>query len=153
MKEKFDFPVYDEITEDLNDITALYIRYSEHESTKESNAVRVQYKALKKYCLDNAVNNPVIFMDDNGIDADIFRPAYQTMLKQLKSGKIRKVIFYSIDRIGSAPTTIIDFLFDCQKYNFNFYVIEDGFDSTDRKELDKILSVITNFQKLPKSGY
>ena len=118
-----------------------------------SNDVGVQYKALKQYCLDNAVNNPVIFMDDNGMDADIFRPAYQTMLKQLKSGKIRKVIFYSVDRIGSAPTTIIDFLFDCQKYNFNFYVIKDGFDSTNRKELDKILSVTTNFQNLPKVGY
>ena len=153
MKEKFDYPVYDEITEDLNDITALYIRYSELEIAKESNDVVVQYKALKQYCLNNSVDNPFIFIDDNYMGSEAKSPAYQTMLKQLISGKIRKVIFYSVDRIGSAPTTIIDFLFDCQKYNFNFYVIADGFDSTNRKELDSILSVITNFQKLPKFGY
>ena len=28
MKEKFDYPLYDEITEDLDNITALYMRNS-----------------------------------------------------------------------------------------------------------------------------
>ena len=81
MKEKFDYPLYDEITEDLDNITALYIRYSELEEAKESNNIEVQYEALKKYCLNNNVQNPVIFIDDNVMGADAKRPAYQSMLK------------------------------------------------------------------------
>ena len=153
MKEKFDYPLYDEITEDLDNITALYMRNSPLDSKKETNKIEVQYEALKQYCLDNNVQNPVIFIDDNVMGADAKRPAYQGMLKQLKSGKIKKVIFYSADRIGRTPSVVINFFKDCQKYNFNFYVIKDCFDSINRKELDTILSVITHFQKLPKFSY
>ena len=150
MKEKFDFPIYDEFTEDLNDITALYIRYSELETAKESNDVGVQYKALKHYCLNNTVSNPIIFIDDNYMGADANRPAYQAMHKQLKNGKIKRAIFYSADSIGRAPSVVTNFFKDCQKYKFDFYVIKDNFDSKDRKALNTIISVITNFQNLPK---
>ena len=153
MKYNFDFPIYDEITENLDNIAALYIRYSELELAKESNDIKVQYEALKQYCIDNAVSNPVIFIDDNYMSADANRPAYQSILKQLKSGKIKKAIFYSADRIGRTPSVIINFFKDCQKYNFNFNVIKENFDSQDRKALDTILSAITNFQNLPKFGY
>ena len=152
MKEKFDYPLYDEITEDLDNITALYIRNSPLDSEKETNKIEVQYEALKKYCLDNNVQNPVIFIDDNVMGADAKRPVYQAMLKQLKSGNIKKVIFFSADRIGRTPSVVINFFKDCQKYNFNFYVIKENFDSKDRKAVDTILSVITDFQKLPKYG-
>ena len=115
--------------------------------------MKVQYEALKHYYLNNAVSNPVIFVDHNYMGADANRTAYQVMLKQLKSGKIKRAIFYSADRKGRSPSVVTNFFKDCQKYNFNFYVIKDGFDSTDRKKLNSILSVITNFQNLPKFGY
>ena len=153
MKEKFDFPLYDEITEDLNDITALYMRNSPLDSAKESNKIEVQYEALKKYCLDNNVQNPVIFIDDNVLGADAKRPAYQAMLKQLKSGKVKKVIFYSAASIGRTPSVVTNFFKDCQKYKFDFYVVKDNFDSKDRKAINTILSVITDFQNLPKFSY
>ena len=114
--------------------------------------IKLKY-SMKLYCLDNNVQNPVIFIDDNFMGADAKRPAYQAMLKQLKSGKIKKVIFFSADRIGRTPSVVINFFKDCQKYNFNFYVIKDNFDSNDRKSINTILSVINNFQKLPKYGY
>ena len=85
--------------------------------------------------------------------ADAKHPAYQAMLKQLKSGKIKKAIFYSADCIGRTPSVEKNFFKDCQKYKFDFYVIKDNFDSKDRKAVDTILSVITNFQNLPKFGY
>lgn len=153
MKYNFDFPIYDESTEKSDNITALYMRNSPLDSEKETNKIEVQYEALKKYCLDNNVQNPVIFIDDNVMGADAKRPAYQSMLKQLKNGKIKKVIFYSADRIGRAPSVVINFFKDCLKYNFNFYVLKDNFDSKDRKVLNTIISIITNFQNLPKFGY
>ena len=153
MKEKFDFPLYDEILGDLSDITAVYMRNSPLDSPKDTNKIEVQYKALKKYCLDNNVQNPVIFIDDNVLGADAKRPAYQAMLKQLKSGKVKKVIFYSADSIGRSPSVVTSFFKDCQKYKFDFYVIKDNFDSKDRKAVNTILSLITKFQNLPKFGY
>ena len=113
----------------------------------------MQYEALKQYCLNNAVSNPVIFIDDNYMGADVNRPAYQAMLKQLKSGKIKRAIFYSADRIGRTPSVVTNFIKDCQKYKFEFYVIKDNFDSKDRKSINTILSVITDFRKLPKFSY
>ena len=95
----------------------------------------------------------MIFIDDNYMGADAKRPAYHAMLKQLKSGKIKKAIFYSADRIGRTPSVVTNFFKDCQKYKFNFYAIKDNFDSKDRKAIDTILSVIINFQKLPKFSY
>lgn len=153
MKYNFDFPIYDEITEDFKDITALYMRNSPLDSAKDTNEIEVQYEALKQYCIDNEVSNPVIFIDDNYMGADANRPAYQAMLNQLKSGNIKKVIFFSADRIGRAPFVVINFFKDCQKYKFDFYVIKDNFDSKDRESFNSIVSVITDFQKLPKFCY
>ena len=153
MKEKFDYPLYDEITEDLDNVTALYMRNSPLDSAKDSNKIEVQYEALKRYCLDNNVQNAVIFIDDNVLGADAKRPAYQAMLKQLKGGKIKKAIFYSAASIGRSPSVVTNFFKDCQKYKFDFYVIKDNFDSKDRKAVNTILSVITDFRKLPKFIY
>lgn len=153
MKYNFDFPIYKDSTEESDNIIALYMRNSPLDSEKETNKIEVQYEALKQYCLDNDVQNPVIFIDDNVMGADTKRPAYQAMLKQLKSGKIKKVIFYSADCIGRTPSVVKNFFKDCQKYKFDFYVIKDNFDSKDRKAIDTILSVITNYQNLPKFGY
>ena len=83
--------------------------------------------------------------------ADVNRPAYQSMHKQLKRGNIKRAIFYNADRIGRTPSVVTNFFNDCQKYKFDFYVIKDNFDSKDRKSLDAILSVITNFQNLDKT--
>ena len=94
----------------------------------------------------------MICIDDNYMGADANRPAYQAMLKQLKIGKIKRAIFYSADRIGRTPSVVINFFKDCQKYKFDFYVIKDDFDSKDKKAVDTIISVITDFQKLPKYG-
>ena len=153
MKYNFDFPIYKDSTEESDNITALYMRNSPLDSAKDTNEIEVQYEALKKYCLNNNVQNPIIFIDDNVLGADAKRPAYQSMIKQLKSGKIKKAIFYSADRIGRTPSVLINFFKDCEKYKFDFYVIKDNFDSKDRKSLNTILSVITDFQKLPKFGY
>lgn len=152
MEYNFDFPIYDVSTKESDNITALYMRNSPLDSEKETNKIEVQYEALKKYCLDNNVQNPVIFIDDNVMGADAKRPAYQAMLKQLKSGEIKKAIFYSVDRIGRTPSVVVNFFKDCQKYKFDFYVIKDNFDSKNRKAVDTIISVITDFQKLLKYG-
>lgn len=153
MEYNFDFLIYKESTEESDNITALYMRNSPLDSAKETNKIEVQYEALKQYCIDNEVSNPVIFIDDNYMGADANRPAYQSILKQLKNGKIKKAIFYSIDRIGRTPSVVTNFFKDCQKYKFDFYVIKDNYNSKDRKSINTILSVITDFQKLPKFDY
>ena len=150
MKYNFDFPIYKESTDESDNITALYIRYSELESAKESNYIEVQYEALKQYCIDNAVSNPVIFIDDNYMGADANRPEYQSILKQLKNGKIKKTIFYSVDHIGRTPSVVTNFFKDCQKYKFDFHIIKDNFDSKDRKTINIILSVINDFRNFDK---
>ena len=147
---KFDFPVYTEMEENLEDVTALYIHYSAIEQSKDTNAIKVQYDALKQYCSENNVQNPVVFIDDNFMGADGKRPAYQIMMEQLRNGKIKEVIVYSVDRISSTPTGVINFFKECKKYNFCFYVIKEKFDSCDRETFGTILSALTIFQNISK---
>ena len=147
---KFDSPIYTEMEENLENITALYIRYSAIEKSKDTNAIKVQYDALKQYCSENNVQNPVVFIDDNFMGADGKRPAYQIMMEQLRNGKIKEVIVYSVDRISSIPTGVINFFKDCAKYKFQFFIMKEKFDSRDRETFNTILSALITFQNISK---
>ena len=147
---KFVFPIYTEMEENLENVTALYIRYSAIEQSKDTNAIQVQYDAMRQYCSENNVQNPVVFIDDNFMGADGKRPAYQIMMEQLRNGKIKEVIVYSVDRISSTPTGVINFFKDCEKYNFRFYVMKEKFDSRDREAFGIVLSALTTFQNISK---
>lgn len=148
---KFDFPIYTEMEENLKNATALYIRYSAIEQSKDANAIKVQYDALKQYCAENNVQNAVVFIDDNFMGADRKRPAFQTIMEQLKSGRIKDVIIYSVDRISAISTGIINFLKDCEKFKFRFYIVKDKFNSRDRETFNTILSALITFQSLSKT--
>ena len=147
---KFDFPIYTEVEENLENVTALYIRYSSIEKSKDTNAIQVQYDALRQYCSKNNVQNPVVFIDDNFMGADGKRPAYKTMMEYLKNSKIKEVNIYSVDRIAGVPTGIINFFKDCEEFKFQFYIIKEQFDSRDREIFNTILSALITFQNLSK---
>ena len=69
MKEKskkitFDYPLYDEITDDDDEITAAYLRVSTDTQAQEGYGLDVQYAAIKRYVEAYGIKNVFIFTDD-----------------------------------------------------------------------------------------
>ena len=76
-----------------NLITALYPRLShEDELQGESNSISNQKKILKKYAMDRGYTNIQFYIDD-GISGTTFnRAGFQSMIADVESGKVKRVI-------------------------------------------------------------
>lgn len=143
---KFDYPLYDTVTDDCTDITALYLRVSTDTQAQEGYGLDVQYNALYRYCSAYDIANPVIFVDDGYTGVNDNRPAFQRMLYLMKRGKIRLVITYSLDRIGRTQMLILKFLKeDCEKANCDFYAVKDNVDSRSKTTYGILISILSIF--------
>lgn len=128
---KFDYPLYDTISDDLEDITALYLRVSTDSQAQDGYGLDVQYDAIHKYCEAYNPTNPVVFIDDGYTGTNDKRPAFQKMRKLMRSGKVKLILTYSLDRLGRNQMIILKFLKEeCEKNNIAFLAVRDNIDST-----------------------
>ena len=131
MKEKskkiiFDYPLYDEITDDEDEITAAYLRVSTDTQAQEGYGLDVQYAAIKRYVEAYGIKNVFIFTDDGYTGMNEVRPAFSAMSKLMKEGRVRFVITYSLDRIGRTQMIILRFLKEqCESAKCDFYAVKD----------------------------
>lgn len=143
---KFEYPLYDVISDDCTDITALYLRVSTDTQAQEGYGLDVQYNALSRYCSAYDITNPVIFVDDGYTGVNDNRPAFQKMLSLMKRGKIRLIIAYSLDRIGRTQMLILKFLKeDCEKAKCDFYAVKDNVDSRSKTTYGILISILSIF--------
>ncbi len=68
MKEKsksinFCFPVYDTISENLTDITAVYLRVSTDMQAQDGYGLDFQFDAIRKYVQAYDISNPVVLSE------------------------------------------------------------------------------------------
>lgn len=151
MKEKsktlqFDYPLYDEIAEDMQDITALYLRVSTDMQAQEGYGLDTQYDKIRKYCEAYEVPNPVVFVDDGYTGVNDHRPAYQKMLELMRKGRIKFVIAYSLDRIGRNQMLILKFLKEeCVKAGCDFLAVKDNIDSRSKQTYGILISILSIF--------
>ena len=106
MKEKskkldFCFPVYDEIPEEISDITAIYLRVSTDMQAQDGYGLDFQFDAIKKYVQAYDIKNPVVFVDDGYTGMNEDRPAFRELNRLMENGRVKFVITYSLDRILS----------------------------------------------------
>ena len=139
MKEKskkiiFDYPLYDEITDDDDEITAAYLRVSTDTQAQEGYGLDVQYAAIKRYVEAYGIKNVFIFTDDGYTGMNEVRPAFSAMSKLMKEGRVKFVITYSLDRIGRTQMIILRFLKEqCETAKCDFYAVKDNVDSRSRQ--------------------
>ena len=79
MKEKskkieFDYPSYDKISVDDNEITAVYLRVSTDSQAQEGYGLDVQYNAIKRYVEAYEIKNVFVFVDAND-NSEVFKRA------------------------------------------------------------------------------
>ena len=151
MKEKskkitFDYPLYDEISDDDDEITAAYLRVSTDTQAQEGYGLDVQYAAIKRYVEAYGIKNVFIFTDDGYTGMNEVRPAFSAMSKLMKEGRVKFVITYSLDRIGRTQMIILRFLKEqCESAKCDFYAVKDNVDSRSRQTYGILISILSIF--------
>ena len=83
------------------EITALYCRLSrDDDQVGDSNSIVHQKEILESYAKSHAFLNPVFYVDDGYSGTNFNRPAFQRMLGDIESGKVKTVIVKDMSRFG-----------------------------------------------------
>lgn len=145
-KNEFDYPSYDKITDDNNEITAVYLRVSTDSQAQEGYGLDVQYNAIKRYVEAYEIKDVFIFVDDGYTGMNEVRPAFSKMCELMGEGRVKLVITYSLDRIGRTQMIILKFLKEqCEKAKCDFYAVKDNVDSRSRQTYGILISILSIF--------
>jgi DNA invertase Pin-like site-specific DNA recombinase len=113
-------------------ITALYERLSQEDKLEgESNSIANQKKILERYCKEHGYTGIRHYEDDGYSGTNFQRPSFQSMLADVKAGKISRVIVKDMSRFGRDYLQVgmyTDILFP--NLGVHFVAVNDGVDST-----------------------
>lgn len=143
---KFNYPTYEEVPDDLTDITAIYLRVSTDSQAQDGYGLDVQYGANERYCKAYDLQNVIVFVDDGYTGVNDKRPAFQALLKLMRERRIKFVITHSLDRIGRTQMLILKFLKeDCAKAGCDFFAVKDSIDSRSKQTYGILISILSIF--------
>lgn len=143
---KFNYPTYEEISENMTDIVAIYLRVSTDSQAQDGYGLDVQYNANERYCMAYDLQNVVVFVDDGYTGVNDKRPAFQILLKLMREKRIKFVITHSLDRIGRTQMLILKFLKeDCAKAGCEFFAVKDSIDSRSKQTYGILISILSIF--------
>lgn len=110
---------------------AIYSRKSIFTGKGES--IENQVQMCREYILNYISKDAEIFVyEDEGYSGgNTNRPKFQEMIKDIKSGKINRIVCYKLDRIGRSVAQLSNMFELLDKYNCSFTSItEQQFDTT-----------------------
>ena len=143
---KFCFPLYEDITDDLTDITAIYLRVSTDMQAQDGYGLDFQFDAIRKYVQAYEIPNPVVFVDDGYTGMNEDRPAFKELNRLMDLGRVKFVITYSLDRIGRTQMIILKFLKErCEKCHCDFFAVKDNIDSRSKQTYGILISILSIF--------
>lgn len=110
--------------------TAIYVRVSTADQAIEGYSIQEQIERLKKYCEAMNWNVYKIYTDAGFTGSTTDRPALTEMLRDIKQGKINKVLVYKLDRLSRSQ---LDTLYLIEKVflakNVDFVSMSENFDT------------------------
>lgn len=143
---KFCFPLYEDITDNLTDITAIYLRVSTDMQAQDGYGLDFQFDAIRKYVQAYEIPNPVVFVDDGYTGMNEDRPAFKELNRLMDLGRVKFVITYSLDRIGRTQMIILKFLKErCEKCHCDFFAVKDNIDSRSKQTYGILISILSIF--------
>ena len=109
---------------------ALYPRVSSHEQV-EGYSIGEQIDRLTKYCEAMGWEIYKIYTDPGYSGGNIERPGLQEMLKDIKAGKVDKVVVYKLDRLSrSQKDTMMLIEDEFLAYGVDFVSMSENFDTS-----------------------
>ena len=113
------------------EITALYCRLSQDDKQEgDSNSIINQKKILKKYALDRGYTNIQFYIDDGVSGTTFNRAGFQSMIADVETGKVKRVIVKDMSRLGRDYLQVgmyTEIFF--QEHDVHFIAVNDGVDS------------------------
>lgn len=93
-------------------LIGLYPRVSTQEQAVNGHSIDEQIERMQKYCEAMGWTVYKVYTDAGYSGADTNRPALQRMIKDVKAGRIDKVLVYKLDRLSrSQKDTLMLMLF------------------------------------------
>ena len=121
-----------------NRITALYERLSrDDEMQGESNSITNQKKYLEDYAVQHGFGNIQHFSDDGYSGTNFNRPAFNSLLTEIESGRVGTVIVKDMSRFGRNYLQVgfyTEMMFP--KKNVRFIAVNNGVDSANPADND-----------------
>ena len=110
--------------------TALYVRVSTTEQYENGYSIGEQTERLKKYC--EAMNWSVykVYTDPGFSGASTNRPGLQSMLSDIKAGKISRVVVYKLDRLSRSQRDTLNLIEEFLNNNCDFISMNENFDTS-----------------------
>lgn len=110
---------------------ALYPRVSSQEQASEGYSIGEQIERLTKYC--EAMNWEIykIYTDPGYSGSNTDRPGLQAMLKDVRDGKVKKVVVYKLDRLSrSQKDTMLLIEDEFLAHGVDFVSMSENFDTS-----------------------
>lgn len=130
---------------------ALYPRVSTTEQANEGYSIGEQIERLEKYC--EAMNWHVykIYTDPGYSGASLERPGLQALIKDVKAGKVDKVVVYKLDRLSRSQKDTLYLIEDVFLANkTDFVSITENFDTSSPFGI-AMLGIIAVFAQLDRA--
>ena len=130
-------------------IAACYVRVSTGYQI-ERDSLPFQKKELLAYCKHVLhLDNVEVFEDAGKSGKNTDRPAYQRMIKKVRSGLISHIIVYKIDRISRNLIDFSSMFEEFKKYDVNFISLNEQFDTSSAMG-EAMLKIILVFAELER---
>ena len=127
---------------------ALYARKSVERENSISCETQIEY--CREMIKPDERDEKVIEYIDNGFSGgNINRDGFQDMMREVKHGKISKIIVYRLDRISRSLSDFVNILNVLKEHNVKFISSQESFDtsSTYGEMILKILMVFAEFER------
>ena len=129
---------------------ACYTRVSTDAQLEQGHSIPEQKDRLEKYCSAMGWNEYKHYTDGGFTGANINRPALQNLIKDVKAGKIEKVIVYKLDRLSRSQKDTLYLIEDVfLRNNADFISLSENFDTSSPfgKALIGILAVFAQLER------
>lgn len=128
---------------------ALYIRVSTDEQVKEGISIDEQENRLKSFCISQGWENYVFYIENGFSAKNIKRPELQKLLRDVKLGKVSKVVVTKIDRFTRNLKDMLDLVNLFDTYSVSFCSSTESFD-TSTAAGRMMLSILTTFAQFER---
>lgn len=110
---------------------ALYPRVSTTEQAESGHSIGEQVERLHKYCDAMGWTVYKVYTDPGYSGGDLNRPGLQTLIKDVKAGKIDKVVVYKLDRLSRSQKDTLYLIEDVfLANNTDFVSMSENFDTS-----------------------
>lgn len=107
-------------------LTIIYARQSVDK--KDSISIETQIEACKKEVVEG--ENVKVYSDKGYTGANTNRPAFKKLLKDIRSGKVGRVIVYKIDRMSRSLLDFCQIMSDMKSNDVKFTSLNEKFDTS-----------------------